>query len=462
MLTKRHIRLVKPEYMEQQLTDSNVSPKGTLTVVDGVAIIVGMVVGAGIFKTPAIVAGCCGSMGTVLLLWLAGGLFSLVGALCYAELTSAYPHPGGDYHYLSRTFGRIPSFLFAWSRMTVIQTGSIAMLAFLAGDYASEVASLGTYSSSLYAAGAVVLLTGINVVGIQQGRWMQIVLTGTIVLGLLSVVGFGLLGTAGRTVEETVNQTTSASGIGMAMIFVLLTYGGWNEIAYLSSEVTKARKNMVRVLVYGIAAVTAIYLAVNYVFLTSLGLGGTAASQAVAVDMMRRTIGESGASYITVLVIIAVLSTLNAVIITGSRTKYAFGRDFPLFAFLGRWNQRANTPINALLLQSSIALVLIAVGTGTRNGFTTMVEYTAPVFWFFFFLVGVSLFVLRWKEKTVVRPFRVPLYPFTPLLFCGVCLYMLYSSLAYTGKGGIIGVVVLLAGLPLLFFAKPGIKGQNM
>ncbi len=444
------------------MTDTNISPRGTLTVLDGVVIMVGMVVGAGIFKTPALVADNCGSVEAVFLLWLAGGVFSLVGALCYAELTSAYPHPGGDYHYLSRTFGRIPSFLFAWSRMTVIQTGSIAMLAFLAGDYATEVMSLGTYSSSLYAAGAVVLLTAVNVVGIHQGRWTQIVLTTAIVLGLLSVVGFGLFATEARLVEETVNKTTTASGVGMALIFVLLTYGGWNEVAYLSSEVTRARKNMVRVLVYGIAAVTAIYLAVNYVFLVSLGLEGTAASKAVAVDVMRRALGASGASYITLLVIVAVLSTLNAVIITGSRTKYAFGRDFTLFAFLGRWNRRANTPINALLLQSGIALVLIAVGTGTRGGFTTMVEYTAPVFWFFFFLVGVSLFVLRWKEKTVARPFRVPLYPFTPLLFCSVCLYMLYSSLAYTGKGGIVGVVVLLAGLPLLFFAKPAVKGNSM
>jgi amino acid transporter len=284
---------------------------------------------------------------------------------------------------------------------------------------------------------------------------MQIVLTGTIVLGLLSIVAFGLLASHGSAPKETLSATTVTSGgLGKAMIFVLLTYGGWNEIAYLSSEVRKARKNMVRVLLYGIAAITAIYLTINYVFLTSLGLEGTAGSKAVAVDVMRLALGEPGVSYISLLVIIAVLSTMNAVIITGSRANYAFGRDYGLFDFLGCWNQKANTPVNSLLFQGSIALALVLMGTGTRSGFEMMVEYTAPVFWFFFFLVGVSLFVLRWKEKNVVRPFRVPLYPFTPLLFCGVCLYMLYSSLVYTGRGGLIGVLVLLAGIPVLFLAR--------
>ncbi len=249
-------------------------------------------------------------------------------------------------------------------------------------------------------------------------------------------------------------QATTASGIGVAMIFVLLTYGGWNEIAYLSSEVRKARKNMVRVLMLGVAAVTLIYLAVNYAFLSSLGLGATASSGAVAVEVMRRVLGGPGVTYMSLLVVFTVLSSMNAVIITGSRTNYAFGRDYSLFSFMGSWDEKGNTPVNALIFQSAIALGLILLGTGTRNGFVTMVEYTAPVFWFFFLLVGVSVFVLRVKERAVVRPFRTPLYPFTPLLFCGACLYMLYSSLAYTGKGAIVGVIMLLTGIPVFLVRR--------
>jgi amino acid transporter len=427
-------------------------------VLDGVAIIVGMVIGAGIFKTPSLVAANCASVSEVLFLWLAGGAFCLVGALCYAELTSAYPHPGGDYHYLGRAFGSVPAFLFAWSRITVIQTGSIAMLAFLIGDYASEMGRLGPYSSSLYAAITIIVLTGLNLLGIQQGRWMQNLLTGAIVLGLVTVVALGLLGAPGETVADSAAPTAggmTAGGVGKALIFVLLTYGGWNEIAYLSSEVRRARRNMVRILLYGIAVITAVYFCVNYVFFEALGLQAVAASEAVAVDLVRAALGESAVSFISVLVIIAALSTMNAVIITGSRTNYAFGRDFAFFGFLGRWHGKANAPVNALIFQGVAALMLVVLGTGTRSGFAMMVEYTAPVFWLFFFLVGMCLFVLRKKERAIVRPFRVPLYPLTPLIFCGVSLFMFYSSVAFTGKGGIMSLAVLLAGVPFLFVRRP-------
>jgi amino acid transporter len=424
-------------------------------VPDGVVFIVGMVIGAGIFKTPSLVAGHSSSTAGALFLWLAGGAISLIGALCYAELTSAYPHPGGDYHYLGRAYGALPAFLFAWSRMTVIQTGSIAMHAFLIGDYASQVVRMGPLSSSLYGVAAVVLLTSINIIGIKQGTWTQKILTGTIVLGLLSVVALGLAAHPARGAPAPASSPgTAASGVGMAMIFVLLTYGGWNEIAYLSSEVRKARKNMARVLLYGIGAVTAIYLTVNYTFLRTLGLAGTASSDAVAVEVMRGLLGGPGVTFMSLLVVFAVLSSMNAVIITGSRTNYAFGRDFQPFGFLGRWNEGANTPVNALLFQGAASLALVLLGMGTRSGFAMMVEYTAPVFWLFFLLVGISLFVLRKRERAIVRPFRVPFYPVTPLVFCGVCLCMLYSSLVYTGRGGLIGVAVLLAGIPLLFLNR--------
>jgi amino acid transporter len=460
LLSRRHIRLVVPEDTEGEGARLD-APRSTLTVLDGIAVIVGMVIGAGIFKTPSLVAAQCGSTQAVMLLWLAGGAVSLIGALCYAELTSTYPHPGGDYHYLGRSFGDVPAFLFAWSRITVIQTGSIALHAFLLGDYASEVLRLGPYSSSLYAVGAVVVLTAINMTGIRQGKWTQNILTAFIVLGLVSVVALGLAWAPAQPKPAPPPPTAGAGGFGMAMIFVLLTYGGWNEIAYLSFEVRRARKNMVRVLVLGISVITAIYLAVNYSFVRSLGFAAMASSSAVAADAMRAILGGPGVTYMSILVVFTVLSSMNAVIITGSRTNYAFGRDFPLLSFLGRWNGAANTPVNALIFQSALALGLIVLGTGTRSGFATMVEYTAPVFWLFFLLVGISLFVLRKKEGAVVRPFRVPLYPFTPLVFCGVCLYMLYASLAYTGKGAGVGVIVLLAGIPFFLAGRPYRAGRS-
>jgi amino acid transporter len=238
------------------------------------------------------------------------------------------------------------------------------------------------------------------------------------------------------------------------MIFVLFTYGGWNEAAYLSAEVRDKRRTIARALMVSIGVVTAIYLIMNIALIKGLGLTAAAESDAVAADLMRRMFGESGARFISLLIVIAAASTMNGVVITGARTNYALGRDFVLFSFMGRWREKGSTPVNALLLQGAIALALVAVGALSHNGFVMMVEYTAPVFWLFFFLTGVSLMALRRSEPGTERPFRVPLYPAIPLLFCAFCLYMLHASLAYTGVGAVIGVVVLLAGAPLLWVKK--------
>ena len=429
------------------------APQKTLSLVDAIALIVGIVIGAGIFKTPAVVAAQSGTESLVLLVWLAGGAVSLIGALCYAELASTYPHVGGDYHYIRRGFGGGPAFLFAWARMTVIQTGSIAMLSFIVGDYASGIFRLGDYSASLYAALVITVLTVINAAGLRQGKRAQNLLTAAIVLGLVSVIVTGLVlhPQPARPGPAPLNGTPS---FGKAMIFVLLTYGGWNEAAYISAEVRETKRTMARALLLGIGIVTAIYTAVNLSFVRGLGLSATAGSEAVAADLMRSVWGEGGAGFISALIIAASLSTINATMITGARSNYALGRDFPLFGFLGRWHERANTPVNALLVQGGIALSLVALGTGQRSGFSAMVEYTAPVFWLFFLIIGLSLFVLRRKDSGITRPFRVPLYPLTPLLFCLFCVYMLRSSLAYTGIGALAGVAVLLAGMPMVLAVR--------
>ena len=389
----------------------------------------------------------------VILLWLLGGVISLIGALCYAELAIAYPHPGGNYHYLIRAFGRNVGFLFAWARMTVLQTGSIVLLAFVFGDYASQVLSLGSYSSAIYAAIAIALFTGLNLISVNQGKWTQNGLAIAEVLGLLLVVIVGLLWSS--TPPPVVPQeTTSGGSLGLAMIFVLLSYGGWNEAAYISAELQDVRRNMIRALLWSIGIISAVYILINLAYLHGLGLSGMAQSKAVAADLMRRAFGQPGATFISLLITVSALSSMNATVFTGARTNYALGQDFSLFSFLGRWHHRANTPTQALLVQGAISLALVVLGSLQRDGFKTMVDYTAPVFWFFFLLTGVSLFILRFKEPNVPRPFRVPLYPLTPILFCLTCGYLLYSSLVYTGIGALVGVAVVAAGIPVLLWMQ--------
>jgi amino acid transporter len=428
-------------------------PKPALAFFDAVALIVGIVIGAGIFETPALVAANAGNEVVVLVAWLVGGGMSLLGALCYAELATAYPHAGGNYYYLMRAFGKGVAFLFAWARMTVIQTGSIALLAFVFGDYASQLFRLGDYSPSLYAALVISILTGLNIVGVQQGKWMQNWLTAATLLGLLLIVVVGLVASPSALIvsESPTTQGTS----GLVMIFVLLTYGGWNEATYISAELRDVRRNMSRSLLVSIGIITGMYLLINLAYIQGLGLARMASSEAVAADLMRRTVGEPGAVFISLLIAVATLGSTNATIFTGARTNYALGQDFSLFSLLGRWHNRANTPTNALLVQGGIALALVLLGTlTTRKGFETMVDYTAPVFWFFFLLTGVSLLVLRMREPEIYRPFRVPFYPLTPILFCVLCGYLLYSSLAYTGFGAILSVAVVVAGVPLLLWNR--------
>jgi amino acid transporter len=386
-----------------------------------------------------------------LLAWLAGGIISVIGALCYAELATAYPHTGGDYHYLTRAFGRKVGFLFVWSRMTVIQPGSIAMLAFVFGDYLSTILPLGP--PSLYAALSVVILTVMNLMGVQKGKWTQNLLTAIKVIGLFMVVLGGVMAPPSSTPMVPVHPNPGAS-FGLAMVFVLLTFGGWNEAAYISAELYEVRRNMVRALLWGVGLITVIYLLINLAYLRGLGLKAMGQSEVVAADLMRRILGEGGAKFISLLIIISALGAINACIFTGARTNYALGQDFSMFGFLGKWQERSNTPTNALLFLGTISLIWVLLGALVRKGFVAMVEYTAPVFWCFFLLVGLSLFVLRFREPEISRPFRVPLYPFTPILFCFTCVYMLHSSVIYVGAGAFVGLAVLAAGA-LLLFVKP-------
>jgi amino acid transporter len=415
-----------------------------------VLLTVGIVLGAGIFKAPSLVAAQLGSESALLLAWLLGGVASLIGALCYAELASTWPHPGGDYHYLHRALGQGPAFLFAWARLTVIPTGSIALLAFVFGDYASQLAPLGPYSSSVYAAAVVVGLTAMNVAGVRQGTRAQNLLTALEVLGVGAIIVAGLLLAPAPAQPAPVASVTPVGAWGMAMIFVLLTYGGWNEVACLSAEVRGSRRNLAWALLVSIGVVTALYVLVNWAYLRGLGLKGMASSEAVAADLAQRALGSGGAQALSILVAVSALTSANATVLTGARTHYAFGCDSALFQGLGRWHPRANTPSQALLVQGALSLALVGLGTVTRQGFQTMVEYTAPVFWLFFLLTGVSLLVLRVREPRAPRPFRVPLYPLMPLLFIGTCAYVLYSSLAYAGIGALAGMAVLGTGVVLL------------
>lgn len=430
-------------------------PRPTLDLKDAVALVVGIVIGAGIFRLPALVAGNTGTAETMMIAWILGAVISFMGALCYAELASAHPNAGGEYHFLERAYGSDVSRLFAWARMTVIAPGSIALFAFLFADYATQFRNLGEASNAIYAALLIVALTAVNIIGLTAGKWTQNLLT------LIEASGLVLVIVVGFSITAPAEAAPAAAGpqgaFGLAMVFVLLTYGGWNDAAYLSAEIKDGKRNIVRALMYGLGIIAFLYILVGFAYIHGLGMAGLAKSQAPAAELMARAFGDTGVKIMSIIVAVAAITSANATILTGARTNYALGRDWRLFRWIGQWHGRKSVPINAMVVQALISLALVGVAMNNNKGVggvQDMVDYTAPVFWLFFFLVAVSLFVFRRWEPASERPFKVPLYPVTPLVFAGVCIYMLYSSLAYTGKGALYGVGLLAIGALLVLF-KP-------
>lgn len=429
-----------------------------LSVMDATVVLVGVVIGIGIFGFPPLVAQHAASEAMYIALWCAGGLVMLVGALCYAELGSAYPGAGGEYLYLTRAWGPRVGLMFAWARCSVIQTGAIAVVAFIYGDYAQRLMPLGTQGPALHAAISVVALTALNMVGTRYSKRLQWIFTVLTLIALASVL-IASLSASGHNLPDTAVPAPLAGNpaglMGMGMVFVLLTYGGWNEAAYLSGELRNPARNMSRVLLIGTAVVTGTYVLTNIALLEIFGLQGLRDTPALGAEVMQRAAGPYAAALLSLTICATALSTINGTIITGARVYCALGRDVPRLRALSGWSARSETPVNALLAQGVITLALVGLGALSQNSVQTMVAYTAPVFWIFMLLVAASVWRLRRLDPERPRPFRVPLYPLPPLLLVLTCAGLVVSSAMYAGAGALIGLAVLAAGIPLLRLLNP-------
>jgi len=430
-----------------------------LGVWHAISVCVGMVVGAGIFKTSPMVAQSLASDHALYAAWALGGLLSFVGALCFAELASAFPDAGGDYFFLRLAYGRWLGLLFAWSRFAVIHTGSMALLAFVFGDYLGQLVHFGPalapYSSALFAAAAIGVLMVVNLRGIHWGLGTQVGLMALVIAGMLAVGLAGavlvLQGQAPATPLANAVVTAERPAWGVALVFVFLAYGGWSDAATLSSEMRDARRGIVHALLGGLAIVAGLYLLANWAYLQGLGLDGLAQSPAPAAALMRRAFGPLGELLIVAVVAITSLSVMNALLISGARTTYAAARDLPRRTALAAWDPSRGIPPVSVIAMGAVALALVGLGTATRGGFATMVDYLSPVYWFFLMLSGGAVIVLRWRLPGAPRPFRVPLFPLLPLLFSGCSAYLLWSSVTYVKAGAVVGLAVLVLGALLLW-----------
>ncbi len=467
--------MATPSAVENPTLEPVATRSQSLGLWDAISIILGIVIGAGVYETAPLIFASVGSPTATLGFWAVGGCLSLVGALCYAELATAYPRSGGDYVYLTRAYGRPVGFLFGWAELSCIMTGSIGMMVYIFAQYACRLWSMAASDQYLFAAGAVLVLTALNLLGLVVGKGAQNLLTFAKVLGIGAILFAGLrYGDPVRLTEW--KPTNHVPDYRLALILILYTYGGWNDAAYVAAEQRNHRRNIPLALILGTLFITIIYLLINIAYLLVLGFDGAAGAREIAADVLERLAGVQGERLMCVLVMISSLGAANGLILTGSRIYATLGRDHRLFAFLSHWHPGWRAPLRSLCAQCAVTLLMVlAVGTETghdfinrllalvgreapdwsgRSGFQTLLDSTAPAFWLFFLLSAISLFVLRWKEPEVERSFRVPGYPATPLIFCAACGFMLYSAAAYAGWLTLIGLSPIILGLPLYFLSQ--------
>jgi APA family basic amino acid/polyamine antiporter len=446
-----------------------------LSLWDAVSIIIGIIIGATIYESPPFVFKNTGNPWLGLGVWVIAGLLCLIGALCYSEMASTYPRLGGDYVYLTRAYGSGIGFLYGWAQLTVIQTGSIGMMAYVFADYAIKLWSLPKESGVLFALLAVGALSLLNILGVMLGKGVQNILTAAKVIGLAGIVIAGI-GWGQVTSAFAGHTLSSEPDLKTAFVFVFLAYGGWNDAAFVAAEMRDQRRNIPLALILGTTVVMLIYLLVNTAYLWGLGFEGAQASDAIAADVLRLPLREEGFKAMCVLVMISALGAVNGLIFTSSRIYAAMGADHPIFARLNQWHDKLGSPIWALGAQAIIALLLItavgstigrdaldrlfqSLGLGKvswegRGGFELLLRCTAPIFWIFFLMSAVSLFILRWKDRGIDRPFTVPFFPIIPLIFVATCAFMLYSGITFAGNFGLVGGGLLLAGVPLWLISR--------
>ncbi len=419
----------------------------TLGVPSAALLVVGGIIGSGIFFTPAEVARALPNGAWIFGVWALGGVLALAGALTYAELGAMLPDAGGPYVYIREAFGSLPAFLYGWMVLLMIAAGAIAAVALGFAGYVARFVDISALGGPMgVAAGTIVLLTATNYLGIRPGIALQNVLTAAKIIALATLIVAGLLLWTRLSGPPAVDAPAAPSlvrGFAAAFVAVLFTIGGWQQMNMIAAEIRDPQRTIPRALLLGILIVVAIYLGANAVYLRALGRDGLAASNAVAADAMARMAGAGGATFITVAAMLSILGFVNVAILTNSRLPYALARDGVFLAAAGRVHPRFGTPHIAIVLLGFWSLVLL-VGSGGRIG--ALLSGVVFADWIFFGLGAASVFVLRRKHPQAPRPYRVWGYPVVPALFVGAAMIGIASAFIAAPLTSLAGCAMLIAG----------------
>ncbi len=422
----------------------------TLRLRDLALLIVGAVIGSGIFLVPAqVLRQVHGSTGLATLVWLGGGVLVLLGALTYGELATMKPSAGGIYVYVRDGFGRFPAFLYGWSMFLAISSGAVSALAVAFSTYLGAVIRLGPVASKLVALASIAAVTLVNVLGTRKSSDLQ---NWTTLIKVLLLVGItAVLLILGRHSAEVASSLWPprerggvASGFGLAMVTALWAYEGWQFVTYSAGEAIDPRRDFPRALFWGALFLTVLYVVADFGYLVALGPQAAASSEVIAAAAMQATVGPWAAKLVALTILISVFSGMNSVVLTAPRVFYAMACDGLFFKKLAEVHPRFRTPATAV-----IALGVWSAALAMMGSFQKLIGYAMFVAWIFYGLGGASVFPLRSREPDVERPFRVPGYPWTPMVFVGSAFALVVNVIVATPWDAAKGLAIVALGCPV-------------
>ncbi len=418
-----------------------------LGLLDSVAIVIGIVVGGGIFLVPNLVARNLGSIPLILAVWSFAGIVSFFGALGCAELGAAFPSTGGQYVFLREAYGPMAGFLCGWSMFTVARSAQIAWMAVTFALYAGYFVPIGPLAAKALGVAAIAVFAWINYRGVTPGAAVQKSFTAAKVAGVLLIVGSAFLfgGRAGAFPSPPAS-TFSLSSFGVALVACLLAYDGWAQLSDVAGEIRDPQRNVLRGLALGSLACIAIYLLANIAYLKVLSIPEIAASDHVGATAAERALGAGGGRLVSAIILISILGTLNGCFLTTPRIYFAQAADGLFFRKFGEEHPRYQTPAFAIVAQAVWAALLVVTGS-----YESLIEYALFAFWLFYGLMIAAVLVMRRKYPKTPRPYRMWGYPVTPLLFLGITGWFLGNMLATRPGPSFASLGLIATGVPAYF-----------
>lgn len=424
-----------------------------LSTFDLTMIVMGSIIGSGIFLTPSAIGAALPSAALILFVWGLGGVLALSGALTYAELGALLPRAGGQYVFLREAYGGLVGFLYGWVLFLVINTGGLAALSIAFATYLGYFISLSELGIKLVAISGILFLAVVNYFGVKPGGIFSDVFTVLKLAGILGLIVFGLFLVRGEEIRLTPvipeGDFSLSSAITLAMIGVLWSYGGWQHVTYTAGEAKTPRKSLPIALILGVFGVVLIYLLTNLAYLNLLPISDIASSERVAADAMERHFGPAGAALISGAIFISTFGTAGVYTLSAPRVYFAMANDGVFFRRVAEVHPRYRVPAISILAQTFWAIVLVSSGT-----FLELITYVTFTDWIFFALTGMSVFIFRKKLPTAERPYKTWGYPLTPIFFVAVSVWFVLTTLFEAPVQSAAGLGFLFLGIPAYFIWK--------